>query len=252
MKVKILTEPFPHVIVEEVYEDHELELIWEELNFFTKPGKLMLPKDYGAAEKKPTPGQPQNFNPALQSNRGGVPLTSALAIPLTPTFTGKARNLSGILTIETILLNRLKPYLREWKQSHYSVRSIPAPTDTFTKLRYYHNNEGYETHTDAPFAYILFTYLYKEPKKFTGGELFFEHFDNYEFPCNNNTMIIIPPYAAHGVRTVKIDSDDYYSGNGRYAVTTFIDYKRRTGRNALDYDPMINDADLIDWWQAQN
>jgi hypothetical protein len=235
MKVKILTEPFPHVIVEEVYEDHELELIWEELNFFTKPGKLMLPKDYGAA---------------MQDNRDMGAKTSALAIPLTPIFSSKnSRNLSGILTLETILLDRLKPYLREWKESHYSLHSIPAPCLTWTKLRYYHDNEGYETHTDAPFAYVMFSYFHKEPKKFTGGELFFEQFDNHEFPCNNNTMIIIPPYVAHGVRTVKIDNDEYYSGNGRYAVTTFIDYDRRSGRNAFDYNPMINDADLIDWWK---
>jgi hypothetical protein len=235
MKVKILIEPFPHVIVEEVYEDHELELIWEELNFFTKPGKLMLPKDYGAADV------------------GDVPLTNALAIPLTAIFGSEnSRNLSGILTLETAILSRLMPYLREWKQSHYSLNNIPTPTQTFTKLRYYHNDEGYKTHTDSPFAYIMFSYFYKEPKKFTGGELFFKQFDNYEFPCNNNTLIIIPSYMAHGVRTVKIDSDEYYSGNGRYAITTFIDYHRRNGRDALDYNPMNNDTDLVNWWKERN
>ena len=33
-------EPFPHIIVKNFYNEEELELIWEELNFYTKPGKL--------------------------------------------------------------------------------------------------------------------------------------------------------------------------------------------------------------------
>ena len=30
-------EPFPHIIVKNFYNKEELELIWEELNFYTKP-----------------------------------------------------------------------------------------------------------------------------------------------------------------------------------------------------------------------
>ena len=231
MKAQILSEPFPHLIVEDVYKENELELIWEELNFFTKPGKLMFPKDYGAAE-----------------NRGGIDKSNALAFPLSGVLQGKARRWSNILTLEDDVFNRLKPHLKEWKESHYSLYQIPTPTERYSKIRYYHNNEGYETHADHPFAYIAFSYHHKHPKKFTGGELFFEEFDNYEFPCNDNTLIVIPAYVAHGVRTVKIEDDDYYSGNGRYAITTFIDYRRRSNKTAFDYDPQSSESDLLRWW----
>ena len=40
-------KPFPHLIVDNFYDDGELELIWEELKFYTKPGKLLEPKDFG-------------------------------------------------------------------------------------------------------------------------------------------------------------------------------------------------------------
>ena len=40
-------EPFPHIIVKNFYNEEELELIWEELNFYTKPGKLMKAGDFG-------------------------------------------------------------------------------------------------------------------------------------------------------------------------------------------------------------
>ena len=33
-------EPFPHIIFHNFYDDDELELIWEELNFYTRPKKL--------------------------------------------------------------------------------------------------------------------------------------------------------------------------------------------------------------------
>ena len=35
------------MIIENFYNESELELVWEELNFLTKPGKLMDAKDYG-------------------------------------------------------------------------------------------------------------------------------------------------------------------------------------------------------------
>ena len=46
MKIKVLKDPFPHVIIENVYEEDELELIWDELKFFTRPGKLLPPEEY--------------------------------------------------------------------------------------------------------------------------------------------------------------------------------------------------------------
>ena len=35
--------PFPHLILRNFYNKEELDLIWEELNFYTKPGK----QDFG-------------------------------------------------------------------------------------------------------------------------------------------------------------------------------------------------------------
>ena len=33
-------EPFPHLVFHNFYTDEELDLIWEELNFYTRPKKL--------------------------------------------------------------------------------------------------------------------------------------------------------------------------------------------------------------------
>ena len=40
-------KPFPHLIIENFYNKEELELVWEEFKFLTKPNKLLEAKDYG-------------------------------------------------------------------------------------------------------------------------------------------------------------------------------------------------------------
>ena len=41
IEAEVFSDPFPHVIFHNFYNRHELDLIWEELDFYTKPGKLM-------------------------------------------------------------------------------------------------------------------------------------------------------------------------------------------------------------------
>ena len=48
-----------------------------------------------------------------------------------------------------------------------------APYANFdiTKIRYYHDQEYYEPHTDRTYHFLGFSYFYKEPKKFKGGRI---------------------------------------------------------------------------------
>ena len=72
-----------------------------------------------------------------------------------------------------------------------------------TKVRYYHDGDYYKPHTDASMQFLAFSYFYKEPKKFTGGELFFPEYD-YELTCDNNSLIMFPGWVEHGVKKVSI------------------------------------------------
>ena len=40
-------EPFPHLILKDFYNQQELELIWQELDFYTQPEKLFEAKGFG-------------------------------------------------------------------------------------------------------------------------------------------------------------------------------------------------------------
>jgi hypothetical protein len=46
------TKPFPHLIIKNFYNEDELKLIWEELNFYTKPGKFLDAKYFGGVVGK--------------------------------------------------------------------------------------------------------------------------------------------------------------------------------------------------------
>ena len=60
------------------------------------------------------------------------------------------------------------------------------------------------------------TWYYKEPKKFTGGELIFTDFD-YTIPCKKNYTIIFPSFLRHKVNEVNVEEDGY----GRFTITNF-------------------------------
>ena len=189
-------EPFPHLIIENYYNKKELDLIWEELNFFTKPGKLLEAKDYG----------------------GVVEATNAHAVQLDAVFEG-FRQMSNILTVSRKLFT--STLLVEFGKIHDCCHIAKFCNHDITKLRYYHNGEYYKPHIDMTYQFLGFSYFYKEPKKFSGGELFFPHYD-YELTCANNSIIIMPGWVTHGVNQISIEDSDYYDGYGRYAITHFF------------------------------
>ena len=189
-------QPFPHLIIKNFYNTEELELIWEELKFYTKPDKLFEAKDFG----------------------GVVDKTNSHAIILDDIY-DKNRKLSNILTVNRKLF--LPEILEPFSKIHDCCSIAPMATYDITKIRYYHDEEYYEPHIDKTFQFLAFSYFYKEPKKFEGGELYFSDYD-YEVPCENNSTIILPGWVRHGVKKVSIKDSDYYDGCGRYCISSFF------------------------------
>ena len=196
LQCDVFNTPFPHLIIKNFYNEKELELIWEELNFYTKPDKLLEAKDFGGIADR----------------------TNSHAIVLDEIYNSN-RKLSNILTVNRKIFN--SGILDVFSDIHDCCCIAKKANWDCTKVRYYHNGEYYEPHTDAPFQFLAFSYFHKEPKRFSGGELLFPKF-NYQFPCDNNSIIIFPGWVEHGVQEVKIDNSDYYDGWGRYAITHFF------------------------------
>ena len=193
----VFEEPFPHLIVEDFYNDTELELIWEELDFYTKDGKLFDAKDYG----------------------GIVDKTNSKAIQLDHLYAGDYRKISNILTVNRKVFDG--NILDTFSDIHDCCDIARWCNHDITKVRYYHDGDFYEPHTDRCMQFLGFSYFYREPKKFQGGHLIFPKY-NYEIECKNNSIIYMPVWVEHGVSEVQISNSDYLEGYGRYAITSFF------------------------------
>ena len=196
----LLKDPFPHMIVENFYNDDELKLIWEELDFYTKDGKLFDAEEFGGIVNK----------------------TNSKAIWLDKVFSKKYRNLSNILKVNRKLFD--SAILDAFSSIHDCCSIAKFCNHDTTKVRYYHDGNYYEPHTDKTVQFLGFSYFYREPKKFEGGELMFPKYD-YTFDCPNNSLIMMPGWVEHGVSQVKIQDSDYFDGYGRYAITSFFGNK---------------------------
>ena len=197
IKGSAFKKPFPHLIFSNFYNEQELDLIWEELNFYTKPNKLLEAKDFG----------------------GVVGKTNSHALALDSLYPKKRRSISNILTVNRKLF---EPEVLESFAKVDDCCSIATECNyDVTKVRYYHDKEYYDPHIDSAFQFLAFSYFYKEPKKFSGGELYFPKYD-YNYSCENNSIIIFPSWVEHGVTEVNIDNSDYYDGYGRYCISSFF------------------------------
>ena len=141
-------------------------MIWEELKFYTKPNKLFDVEDY----------------------MGVVGYTKAKALHLDSVYTGKNRVLSNILEVTRKVFD--KEILETFSKLDDCCSFAKFTNYDLPKVRYYHNGDYYKPHTDTYFEFLAFSYFYKEPKRFDGGNLIFPKYD-YEFNCEHNSIIMM-------------------------------------------------------------
>lgn len=195
MNVTLCKQPFEYIIIDDTYTDEELKLIFLELDFFTLSGKLMGAEHTGTA--KDFEGRD------LKSNKG---------LFLDDAFSN--RDFSNILN-----LNR-KIYEATSNEPSVILKQLHRSNNDSTLVSYYENNSHYKAHDDLSYLTSL-TYLYKQPKKFQGGELVLVDYGLVFEPWFNRTYII-PSVVRHEVTKVTMEISDCNKGMGRYCITNFI------------------------------
>jgi len=206
MQIEILTAPFEHIIVHDIYTKEELYLINRETEFLYN--KL---------------GGPDATSAATEED-GETRKKSGKGVFLDKVYTHDCRHFSDILKITrkifhdqeiksaTETLATKSTYFKLFKHTNWDS----------TLLQYYENGDYYKDHIDRSLFTNIFTY-YKNPKSFIGGDLKFPEFD-YFLPVEYNCSTIFPSCISHEVLPVYLDSEQS-DMNGRFSIANLILWK---------------------------
>ena len=198
MKITNYNEPFPFIVIDDYYERNELEYIWEELDFLSHPNKLKrATKRSGGASDNDGKLLKRNFHRYLD----GIYVE---------------RELSNILTVNRKLFEDDCKLFRQ--HPHWFFQNVVFDAD-YTQVGYYEDNDEYGQHYDCATATSL-TWLYREPKRFTGGDLFLGH-EKIKIDCVNNRTLIFPSMIRHSVNKIQMEMEHQNKRLGRYAISQF-------------------------------
>ncbi len=201
-RVNYSDNPFPYVFVDNFYNEHELKLIWQELDFLCYSDKLEGPHE--------TAGSLLEDKSIAKQNRG---------LFLDETY--YKRSVSNILKVNRKSFDLFQDLKNSedicWWFKHGWINSDK------TLLSYYENAEYYKPHHDVS-TYTFLTWFFREPKKFKGGNLKFSDY-HIDIECVNNRLIIFPSVIKHEVSEVIMKEEDVDRGFGRWCMTQFGDLR---------------------------
>lgn len=200
MKVESYQEPFPHLIVDDVYSEEELKLIWQELEFLTYSEKWKDPKETGSAV----------LNERILKNNLGVFLDGDNGIY-------RERKTSNILSVNRKIMN--KEILGEYINLSFGYNSALMSNYDTTLISYYEDSHYYDRHNDRS-VFTALTWFYKEPKMFFGGDLIFPDYKKFTIPLKNNRALLFPSFLFHEVE--EICMPEHKPGYGRYCMAQFF------------------------------
>tara|TARA_B100000029_G_scaffold501398_1_gene574676 strand:- start:545 stop:1207 length:663 start_codon:yes stop_codon:yes gene_type:complete len=194
-------EPFPYIIVDDIYTEEELEVLWKWFDLLHP--RLMSGDKTGSAK---------HFGELRKKNNG---------IFITHEELKEAGNTAHVPDIIEVnrktfgLINQLKDSV---DYNQWWIKNILTCEDR-TLVSYYEDSDYYKKHNDCAEITAL-TWFYREPKRYEGGDF---KFSDYGIPieCKNNRTLIFPSMIHHEVSEVKMKRK--YKGKklGRWVMSQF-------------------------------
>jgi hypothetical protein len=192
--------PTQHVIVDDFYDADELTAIWRELDFLH--GKLRPPDQTQSARV------------------GGRSLKRSLGVFLDHLY--QDRGASDILRLNRKLWRAIEPFART-----SSFSQIHAATADFTLISYYEDSDYYAAHADRSLMTAL-TWFHREPKAYSGGDLFLPDFGNYRIEARHNRLLVFPGWVRHEVEPIRMLPHGVQR-SGRYVMAQLLNYGKEPG-----------------------
>ena len=183
--------PFPYLIVNDYYDELELEEIWQEIYFLSYHRKFVD----GSLSNK-------------EKDRCGVAVKHNKCIYLDNVYAD--RNISNILSVNRKLFS--PEIMESFSSLCFGYEYFKKCNLDYTTLSYYEDGDYYLPHDDFS-LYTSITWFYEEPKTFENGNLVFTDY-NLEVEVKNNRMVMFPSNVVHHV--------DKLIGHGRYAISQFV------------------------------
>lgn len=207
MKIERIGPPFEAVIVYDTYSNEELSDIWNELAFLTNSRVMRAPSDTGSAV-----------------DEHGKPIKNNKSVFLQKAY--YFEKISPILTYSKKLFSdQVSSALIEINPVHELITKVNRNS---TLLSYYEDSDEYPFHKDEC-IYSSVTYLFKEPRMFSGGDISFKiNNEVVTMSVQSNMSIVFPSVYVHGVSPVSMDeSIPEFSGYGRYCISQFMNFTPR-------------------------
>ena len=203
-KVTAYNKPLPYVYIENMYTEKELGLIYQELDFYQANKDTFLTRNTEATKgARDAKGQHQKKN-------GGFFMQDIYQSGVSPIV----RFTSGIFGPKVFQ-----------HESNYFFNEF-APMMSGFLVSYYEDKDYYKPHRDLDIA-TMCIWIWKEPKKFSGGEFSFSDFPEVKFETANNCAIMFPGQYRHQVNPIKMDKEAAYEdGMGRYSFTLFFEHMK--------------------------
>jgi len=193
----------PILVIDDMYTEQELSLIWNELAFLTSSKRLRHASKTQTAE---------NPDGTFKKTATGVYLDSFYV----------DRTFSDILEVNRKLFSQVV-YDHAVKTSIF-YGLLQVTNDDRTLINYYDNSQEYTPHFDWS-VFTAITVFYKEPVRFKGGDLVFPQID-VTVEKKNNRTIVFPGSLQHAVTPVEMQENyPEYSGYGRYSMAQFLTVK---------------------------
>jgi hypothetical protein len=201
-KVTAHNSPIPYVYIENLYTERELGLIYNELDFYQESSDVFFDRN-SSETMSATDDRGKN-----QKKNGGFFLHTLWQSAKSPI----GRFTSSIFGPKVF-----------HHESNYFFNQF-APQMTGFLVSYYESKDYYKPHRDLDVA-TLVIWVWKEPKKFSGGEFSFTDFPDVKYETANNCAVLFPGQYRHQVNPVQMDDDiGDEIGLGRYSFTLFLDH----------------------------
>jgi Rps23 Pro-64 3,4-dihydroxylase Tpa1-like proline 4-hydroxylase len=196
MKFTIVKEPIPFLLIEDLFNEDELQKIYRELEFLHP--KLLDPDNTGSAK---------NIDGSNRKKNKGVFLEQVYV----------DRQFSDILCINRKLFGQdIFAKLNECSVAYGIFNHLNIDT---TLISYYEDTDHYKSHCDAFTIISMCTWFFQEPKNFLGGDFKFSDY-NITIPVKNNQSVIFFSHFKHEVSEIKM-IDKFKTCSGRFSMSMF-------------------------------